>query len=342
MPFVRRCRLWSLPVVYATLAVAAHSARGDQAPQPQQAGLLTLPAVAPAPPENPTTPQKAALGRQLFFDPRLSGDNTMSCATCHLPEKAFADGRPLARGRDGANLARNTPTLLNVAFFERYMWDGRAASLEDQALLPIQSADEMHQDLDELVRELNEVPSYVQQFQAAFGAGVTPEGIARALAAFQRTLLTGPSALDRYLSGDRKALNDSARRGLELFVGEAGCIRCHHGPLLSDGQFYRIGVTFKDQGLAAVTGDKADWGKFRTPSLRNVAETAPYMHNGSMRSLNDVVTFYYRGVPTVTNGGPPLDIKPLVGRSFSEIQDIVSFLEALSGEPPAVSPPELP
>jgi cytochrome c peroxidase len=304
--------------------------------------LAVLPSEVPSPAENPTTAEKVALGRRLFFDARLSGDNAMSCATCHLPSKAWTDGLPLAKGREGATLSRNTPALLNLAFFERYMWDGRANSLEAQALLPIQSPAEMHQDLDELVRELNAISGYVEQFHSAFGSGATRENVAQALAAFQRTLVTGETPLDRYLRGDRRALSEAARRGLELFLGEAGCIRCHHGPLLSDGRFYRLGVTFDDPGLAAVSGDREDWGKFRTPSLRNVADTGPYMHNGSLKSLEEVVTFYYRGVPTVAAGEPALDIKPLLGRSFSEIPDLVSFLEALSGDLPVVSTPELP
>jgi len=237
--------------------------------------LAVLPSEVPSPAENPTTAEKVALGRRLFFDARLSGDNAMSCATCHLPSKAWTDGLPLAKGREGATLSRNTPALLNLAFFERYMWDGRANSLEAQALLPIQSPAEMHQDLDELVRELNAISGYVEQFHSAFGSGATRENVAQALAAFQRTLVTGETPLDRYLRGDRRALSEAARRGLELFLGEAGCIRCHHGPLLSDGRFYRLGVTFDDPGLAAVSGDREDWGKFRTPSLRNVADTGP-------------------------------------------------------------------
>jgi cytochrome c peroxidase len=304
--------------------------------------LASLPEAARAPDDNPTTPEKAELGKQLFFDPRLSGDNTLSCASCHLPEKAFADGLPQGKGRGGKTLSRNTPSLLNVGFYSRYFWDGRAKSLEEQALGPIVSPDEMNQDIDELVDELNAVPSYTEQFQAVFGTHVTREGIAQALAAFQRTLVTGPSPLDRYLAGDTSALSESARRGMELFTGEADCVRCHKGPHLSDGEFYRLGLASRDQGLAAVTGKTEDRGRFRTPSLRNVADTAPYMHDGSQRSLADVVTFYYRGVPTATADGLPLHVQPLSGQSFSEIPDLVAFLESLSGEPPQISPPELP
>ena len=304
--------------------------------------LVPLPQAVPAPKDNPTTPEKIALGKQLFFDPRLSGDNTMSCATCHLPEKAFGDGLPRAKGHDGKILSRNTPSLLNVGFFERYDWDGRAKSLEEQALGPIQSPDEMNQDLAELERELNAVPGYVEQFQKVFGTKVTRDGIAKSLAAFQRTLVTKPSPFDRYLAGDKDALSAEAKRGMELFSGDADCVRCHRGPLLSDNQFYRLGLSSKDNGRISVTGNKEDKGRFRTPSLRNISETGPYMHNGSRKTLFEVVEFYYRGVPPEAADGLPLDVKPLLGLTFTEIPAVVAFLESLTGEPPEVSPPELP
>lgn len=332
--------------VYFTLFVVGRaglviSSDGGES-EPSPARLSALPLQVPVPEDNPQSPGKIALGRQLFFDPRLSGDNTMSCATCHLPDKAFGDGLPRGIGRNERPLSRNTPTLLNVAFASRLLWDGRAGSLEEQALLPIQSPEEMHQDLDELEDELNSVPGYVEQFQAVFGTPATREGVARAIAAFERTLLTEPSPFDRYLGGDQEALSESAKRGLELFRGDAGCIRCHHGPLLSDGRTYRLGVSFQDDGLATVTGRREDRGKFRTPSLRNVAQTGPYMHDGSLKTLEDVVFFYYRGVPAAASGGLRLDIEPLTGQSFSEIPDLVSFLESLTGPPPRVIAPELP
>jgi len=304
--------------------------------------LPPLPKAVTAPKDNPTTAAKVALGKQLFFDKRLSGDNTMSCASCHQPERGFADGLARSRGAGGKQLGRNTPTVLNTALFEKLFWDGRAQSLEEQALQPITSPDEMNQDLDALERELAAVPGYQKQFQAVFGTGVTRQGIAQALAAFQRTLLSGPSPVDRYLAGDASALSPQARRGLELFVGDAGCIQCHSGPLLSDGKFYRVGPTFTDRGLATVSGGKGDVYKFRTPSLRNIAETAPYMHDGSLATLTDVVTYYYRGIPFTAPGGHALDVAPLSDRSFAEIPDLVAFLQALSGKVPKIEPPTLP
>ena len=304
--------------------------------------LVPLPTQIPAPKHNPATPEKIALGKQLFFDPRLSGDNTMSCATCHSPKKALGDGLPQAKGVGEKLLARNSQTLLNVGLYESYFWDGRAKSLEEQALGPIQSPDEMNQDLDQLEQELNAVPGYVRQFQNVFGTQVTRLGIAQALATFQRTLVTEPAPFDLYLQGDKSALSKSAQRGLDLFTGEAGCVRCHQGPLLSDGKFYRLGVSSDDEGRAGVTKKQEDRAKFRTPSLRNIAETGPYMHNGSMKTLDEVVTYYYRGVPSISPQGDELDIQPLIGQSFSEIPDLVAFLKSLSGKPPQVTSPELP
>lgn len=310
--------------------------------EPGKKALPVLPPTAPSPADNPTTPEKIALGKQLFFDPRLSGDNSRSCASCHLPEKAFTDALPRAKGAGGKELSRNTPTLLNVGFYSAYFWDGRAGSLEEQALFPIQSPDEMNQDLLALEKELNAIPGYVSQFQAVFGSRVTAANIAKALAAFERTLVSRDSPFDRYLAGDKSTISEEARNGWELFRDAAGCIRCHSGPNFSDSKFYRLGTTFRDRGRGAVTGEKREFYAFRTPALRDVAKTAPYMHDGSMETLDQVVEFYYRGAPIQSHDGLPLDIAPLLGQSYSEISAIVAFLETLNGEIPQVSPPRLP
>ncbi len=301
-----------------------------------------LPPEVAAPQNNPTTAAKVHLGKQLFFDPRLSGDNTMSCATCHMPDKAYGDGLALSPGANKVPLERNTQTCLNVGFFPSLFWDGRAASLEEQALGPIESPAEMNQPLDQLEVELQAVPGYVRAFGDVFGTAPNRDGIAQALAAFQRTLVTGPSPFDKFLNGDEHALSDEAQRGLELFRGEAGCIECHHGPLLSDGKFYRLGVSFRDEGRAKVTGLKEDRFRFRTPSLRNIADTGPYMHDGSLRTLEDVVVFYYRDIPDTAPEGLKLDASALRGQSFSEIAPLVAFLKSLSGPVPEITPPELP
>jgi cytochrome c peroxidase len=303
--------------------------------------MARLPKSVPAPTENPTTPEKVALGKLLFFDPRLSGDNKMSCATCHLPDRAFGDGLPQAKGAAGKTLKRSTPSLLNVGFCSTLLWDGRAKSLEDQALLPIQAADEMNQDLDQLEKELNAVPGYAKQFQAVFGTQVTRDGIAKALSAFQRTLVTRPSPYDRYLGGEKDALSEEAKKGMELFFGDAGCARCHRGPLLTDEKFYRLDFS-QDKGRGMVTGKMEDSYRFRTPSLRNVAKTAPYMHDGRYKTLADVLFFYLRGVPSSGPDGLPLDIESLQGVALDDTPGLIAFLEALSGEEPNVAPPKLP
>lgn len=319
---------------FVTLCSVGRCAEGPE--------LVPLPAKVPAPKDNETTPANVALGKLLFFDPRLSGDNKMSCATCHMPEKAFGDGVALPKGDGGKILTRNTQTCLNVGFFESFFWDGRAGSLEEQALGPITSPDEMNQNLDELERELSDIPDYVDQFRKVFQTKPNREGIAKALAAFQRTLVTGPSPFDQYLAGDEDALSDEAKQGLELFRGEAGCVRCHNGPLLSDGKFYRLGASYRDEGRAKITDKREDRYRFRTPTLRNIADTAPYMHDGSLETLDDVVMFYYRGIPAKGPDGLVPDAEPLTGQSFSEIPLLVAFLKSLSGEQEQIKPPTLP
>ncbi len=324
-----------LPV---SLILLSTCALFSQQKKTKPAVLAPLPAEVPAPKDNPTTPAKVELGRQLFFDVRLSGNNRISCASCHEPGRAFTDGRPLSPGADGMPLRRNTRSCLNAGFAKSLLADGRAASLEEQALLPIQSPAEMNQPLDELEKELAEVPGYVRQFKAVFGEKPNRQDLARALAAFQRTLVSGPSPFDRFLSGEKEALSADARAGYELFRGEAGCITCHSGPLLSDGKFYRLGISFRDEGRARVTGKKEDRYRFGTPTLRNVAQTGPYMHNGSLKTLDDVVIFYYRGVPRQGREGLAPEIESLQDRSFSEIPLLVAFLEALTGELPKITP----
>lgn len=304
--------------------------------------LVPLARTVKAPADNPTTAAKVELGKLLFFDRRLSGSNKMSCATCHIPEKAFGDGLALSPGAGDVPLQRNTQSCLNVGLFESLFWDGRAASLEEQGLGPIESPAEMNQDIDALETELAAIPGYVDQFDEVFGTKPDRAAIAKALAAFQRTLLTGPAPFDRYLAGEEDALTADAKRGLELFRGEAGCIECHHGPLLSDGRYYRLGVSFNDEGRGMITGRKEDRYRFRTPSLRNVADTAPYMHDGSQKTLEDVVLFYFRGVPDSAPDGLTPDVQALTGMSISDVASLVAFLESLSGSVPQINTPPLP
>ena len=300
-------------------------------------------ATVPIPPDNPQTEEKVALGRQLFFDGRLSLDNTLSCATCHRPEEAWANHHPVDTGIGGRQGTRNSGTVLDAAYMTFQFWDGRATSLEEQALGPIHNPVEMGDDLQHVVQKLRVIDGYKAQFISVFGTDVTTEGIARAIAAFERTVVSGPSPYDRYLAGDTRAMSEAAVRGRQLFDGKAGCRACHAGSLFSDQSFHNIGVGMDRQqpdiGREAVTRSPTDRGAFKTPSLRNVALTWPYLHDGSATTLADVVEFYDRGgVPN-----PTLDvrIRPL-GLSPDEQADLVAFLQALTGTPPHITRPQLP
>jgi cytochrome c peroxidase len=308
---------------------------------------LGLPPV-PIPPDNPPTADSIALGRKLFYDVKLSGNDTLSCANCHHPALHFTDGLPVARGVETGT--RNTPTVLNAAYNSEQFWDGRVASLEQQAGNPIANPKEMNQPHDVCLTRLNADQSYREAFAKTFGPGlITMDKVEKAIAGFERTLLSGNSPFDRYqYSGDRSALSAEAIRGLAIFTDKTrgNCATCHtvgdKFALFTDGKFHNIGAGMNsygeltDMGRHAVTGAEADRGGFRTPSLRNVAKTAPYMHDGSLKTLKDVVEFYVGGA----NSNPQLDpeIKPLK-LSAQDRSDLIIFLESLTGEMPSMSGP---
>jgi cytochrome c peroxidase len=282
------------------------------------------------PEDNPSTPAKVALGKRLFFDPRLSGDGKQSCATCHIPALGWADGRALGVGFQGKTLARNTPTVLNSAHYSTMFWDGRAGSLEEQALGPLFNPDEMNTTPEQLAATLANAKDYQQPFQEVFGTSPSVDGAAKALATFQRSLSSSNSPFDRWVRGENDAMTPQAKRGLKLFMGKADCTACHKGPTLSDDKFHNIGVPgsgSKDLGRYAVTKDPEDWGAFRTPGLRNVALTAPYMHDGSQKTLRETVKHYEDFDPNFTNLDPLVEKHHL---TEAEIDDIVAFLEALT------------
>jgi len=287
----------------------------------------------PAPADNALTPEKVALGRRLFSDPVLSSDRTVSCATCHVPDRGFAGSDALAVGVRGQKNRRNAPSLLNIAYSPTFFWDGRAATLEEQALQPIADPREMASSPDEAVARLRADPSYVVQFKSAFGESVTTQKLAQALASFERTLLSGDSAVDRFRYGQIADLSEEAKQGLWLFEGRGGCWRCHSGNTLSDGRFHNTGVGWGtgDLGRYEVTHREPDRGAFRTPTLRDVARTAPYMHDGSIATLEDVVRYYGKG----GNANPNLDknLKP-VEFSNDDVKHLVAFLNALTGAQP--------
>ena len=268
------------------------------------------------------------LGKTLFFDRRLSSNKSQSCATCHNPDLGFGDGMAKGLGAMGGKLGRNTPHLYNLSWNNRFFWDGRAKTLEEQALGPIQSKAEMNLDIPTLIKRLQKVPAYKLKFRRAFGnEGITAKTIAVALAAFENTIVVKNTPFDQYMKGNRNALSPSAKRGLKLFKNKARCVKCHDGPNFTDSGFHNIGVKSKDVGRFAVDPTPVFKGAFKTPGLRNTAFTAPYMHNGSIGTLEEVVRFYNKGGDRVRNKDKLMKKLKL---SEQEIFDLVTFLGALS------------
>lgn len=279
--------------------------------------------------DNPLTQARVNLGRKLFFDPILSHDRTVACATCHRPDHGFSspDGKP--RGIGGRQAARRAPSLFNRAYGTAFFWDGRTASLEEQALEPIANPNEMGSSVTDAVARLKANAAYRELFAAAFDDGVTAGNLGRALASFERVLVRGDSSIDKFRErGDREAMTNAERHGLWLYESKGQCWRCHSGKNFTDEGFHNTGVSWggTDVGRFAVTKREEDRGKYKTPTLRGVKLTGPYMHDGSLKSLDDVVEFYNKG----GGANPHLDaaIKPL-GLSKEELADLVAFLKAL-------------
>lgn len=317
---------------------------------------------------NPQTPAKVELGKKLFFDRRLSGDGTTSCATCHDPEMGYSDGLEISLNYPTTRNWRNSPTLFNVAFQKYLFHDGRSSSLEDQALFPMMSAFEMNQNLDFMEEEIRSVPEYVAEFTAVFGdPDVTRERIAMAIAAFERTIVSRDAPLDRFLAGDRDALSEEARKGYELFIGKGKCAECHFGVNLADDRFHalhvpenpehlqdpRIAATRRfvakvyhyeeyrtlaeDPGRYLISKDRKDWKAFRTPTLREIAKTGPYMHNGIFATLDEVIEFFNAG-----GGQGNAVLKPLL-LTPAEKEQLRLFLEVgLAGVPLPMTYPKVP
>ncbi len=291
-----------------------------------------LPALPPIPADSPMTDERIELGKMLFFEPRISASGVISCATCHNPALGFADRIPLATGHDGQVGGRNTPTVLNSGFFDAQFWDGRAATLEEQALGPIEADIEMAMSLDDAIARLKEFDEYQEAFAAAFPEMADPineDAIAMSLATFQRTLNTPNSPFDRYLRGDDQAMTEQQQRGMVAFA-DRGCVACHRGPALTDSGFHRFQVPGStDEGRYLVTGDEDDMYRFKTPTLRNVAVTYPYFNNGSVAELDEAIQ---------------LMAEQMLGQelSQSEVEDIEAFLHALTGKMPDFQIPALP
>lgn len=294
---------------------------------------LGLDQFLPVADSNILTLPKVELGRKLFFDKRLSRDGTLACASCHIPEKAFTNGERVAAGIRRRQGFRNVPALFNRAYGSSQFWDGRAASLEEQVLEPIQNSKEMDMPLEELQKRLEEMPEYREAFETVFGKKPKPANVAKAIASFVRTLLAADSPFDRFDHGEHDALSEEARRGLELFRGKGNCIACHHGPNFTDERFHNTGVAWRwgrlaDEGRFAVSRDERDHGAFKTPTLREISRTAPYMHDGSLATLEDAIDFYSEG----GRKNPYLD-RQIGPRHFSagEKRAVVAFLRALTG-----------
>lgn len=299
------------------------------------------PEAVPFPEDNPHSEAKARLGELLFFDPRLSRDDDISCATCHDPSLAWEDGQPTGVGAAAKPLRRHTPSILNLAWGELYFWDGRATSLEEQALGPIQSDVEMAQPLDELQTELRAIPGYRRAFEAAFpGAGITPDTIAKAIATFERTVVSDTAPFDRWIEGDETAIGESAKRGFIAFNASAGCAACHSGWSFTDHGFHDVGLPNEnDLGRFERLPLPAMKFAFKTPGLRDIARRAPYMHDGSMATLDAVIEHYARGManrPSLSPLAKPFEL------SAAMKTDLIAFLESLSADGAAVTPPILP
>ena len=320
------------------------------------------------PEQNPRTPEKIELGKKLFFDRRLSGDGTMNCAVCHNPEKGFSDGREISLNYPTTRNWRNSPTLMNVGLQKYLFHDGRAQTLEEQALFPMMSAFEMNRNLDFVEEVIRSVPEYVEAFKQVFGdSDITRQRMAMAIAAFERTLVSKNPPLDLYLKGNQKALSAEAKRGYELFIGKGKCAECHDGVSLSDNKFYalyvpenveqekdpRVAATrrfvakvyhyedfrnlMEDPGRYLITKDKNDWKAFKTPTVREISKTGPYMHNGIFQTLDEVIEFFDQG-----GGKGNTSLKPL-NLSAGEKRQLKTFLvEALTGEETDFSYPKVP
>lgn len=353
MRMTKWATIGTLLAVAATLAInAGWTNRALEPPPAAPEGLF--PDEAPTPPlgllpvifwpeDNPYSAAKAELGRLLYFDTRLSSDNTVSCASCHAPAGAFTDNLAVSLGIGKQKGGRSAPTVINRGFTTLQFWDGRAGSLEEQAQGPLANPLEMTADAESelahkaVAQRIDEIPGYKALFQKAFGDDqITIDQVAKAIATFERCVLSGNSPFDRFQAGDESALTDQQKRGKDVFFKTAACDACHLGFNFSDESFTNVGIgydpatgTFKDEGRAKISGNPADTGAFKTPTLREVEHTAPYMHDGRFQTLEEVVDHYNRGA--IPNPYIDQRMKPL-GLTDEQKRDLVAFLKALSGE----------
>ena len=328
---------WSTTLLVACIALLGAGVVTAQSKAKLPLGLD--PDATYIPDDSPLTPAKIALGKKFFWDKRWSANGTVACVSCHPPDHGWSDPRQFSITFVGKLTPRHAPTLVNRLFSDRQLWTGLRPSLEEQALKDSNRTDEM------VVKNLGAVPAYQAEFRKVFGTDLNPDGVAKAIAAYVRTIVSGNSPYDRFKAGDKTALTVEAQRGLVLFEGKARCVRCHAGFNFTDEGYRNIGVGMDkaepDLGRYTVTKNEADKGAFKTPTLRDVAPRAPYMHDGSARTLAEVVAFYNRG--GVRNPWLSDDVRPL-GLTVEEQADLIEFLRALTGEvdPEVARPPVLP
>jgi cytochrome c peroxidase len=318
------------------IAGAGKRASVEAAPDPLASlkAKFARPSFLPSLPSNPPSAAKVALGQRLFFDKEFSATGTIACASCHDPKLAFTDGEPTGRGVSGRRLVRHTPSLWNVAWSRLLFWDGRAPSLEAQVRFPVEHPDEMGDSLENAVFRLSRHESYERAFAAAFPSDpqISPRNLALALAAYERTLVSPPTRFDAFIAGDTSAYSPAETRGFRIFVGKGRCSNCHTGFALTDNNFYDIGLPGEDRGRGAVIGLPAADHAFKTPTLRELAWTAPYMHDGSLATLEDVVRHYEQG--GVVRPTRSRDLPQALRLSDGERADLIGFLETLSSDQP--------
>lgn len=326
-------------VMLACTVFSVHASLADEVIQRSD---YQRPDAVPAPASNPLTVDKTSLGKNLFFDPRLSRNKGMSCATCHSPDHRWSDGRVVPLGSEELTQPRRTPTVMNSAWLKALMWDGRANSLEAQAVLPITTPHEMNYNMKELVQRLGAIKGYQPLFEAAYGdPEITTQRIAMALATFQRTLVSNISSFDRWVEGDDQAISTSAQRGFEVFNGKAQCVACHKSWRFTDDSFHDIGLDSPDLGRGKVIPVEVTIMQhaFKTPTLRDLPKNGPFMHDGSMNSLEEVVKHYEEG--GIKRASLSKEIKPFE-LTQQERADLIAFLKTLDGGPLAVEPPTMP
>jgi cytochrome c peroxidase len=304
--------------------------------------LFARPTEIPFPATNPYTPAKAELGKTLFFDPRLSRVAVEACVSCHNPSFGWEDGRKTAVGDNMVALRRNSPSILNRAWGQAFFWDGRADSLEAQATGPITSPGEMNMPMDVLLDRLKAIPGYQTRFEAVFpGEGITASTIAKAIATFERTIVSSVAPFDRWIAGDEKAISEEAKHGFMVFNTTGNCTACHSGWTLTDDSFHDIGLpATTDLGRAEIVTGVAELERsFKTPGLRNIDQRAPYMHDGSVATLDDVLKHYVNGIVARPSLSPVLKPVPL---SNQDVGDVVAFLKTLTSEDRPMTLPVLP